>query len=127
MTATALNPHPDRLLPADPTTREIARRLYAEVADAPIYSPHGHVDARLLLEDEPFGDPAALLITPDHYVTRMLHAVGVPLIELGLTRRGDVVQASGREVWRRLCENWMPFSVHPFGSGSRASSRTCSD
>jgi glucuronate isomerase len=113
MTATALNPHPDRLLPADPTTREIARRLYAEVADAPIYSPHGHVDARLLLEDEPFGDPAALLITPDHYVTRMLHAVGVPLTELGLTRRGDVVQASGREVWRRLCENWDAFLGTP--------------
>ncbi|WP_438893515.1 hypothetical protein, partial [Bacillus cereus group sp. BC2] len=85
---TALAPHPDRLFPADPGVRDIARRLYAEVATAPILSPHGHVDARMLADDEPFPDPAALLITPDHYVTRMLHAVDVPLDELGLARDG---------------------------------------
>jgi glucuronate isomerase len=113
MTTSALKPHPDRLLPADPATRDVARRLYAEVADAPIYSPHGHVDARLLLEDEPFGDPAELLITPDHYVTRMLHAVGVPLTELGLARNGEKSPASGREIWRRLCENWDVFLGTP--------------
>jgi glucuronate isomerase len=110
---TALAPHPDRLLPADPTTREVARRLYAEVADAPIYSPHGHVDAHMLLDDEPFGDPAALLITPDHYVTRMLHAVGVPLERLGLARNGEPPQASGREIWRVLCEHWDVFLGTP--------------
>jgi glucuronate isomerase len=109
----ALTPHPDRLLPPDPATRDVARRLYAEVAEAPIYSPHGHVDARLLLDDEPFGDPAELLITPDHYVTRMLHAVGVPLTELGLARNGVKSQASGREIWRRLCENWDAFLGTP--------------
>ena len=42
---TALAPHPDRLFPADPVERDLARRLHASVADAPIYSPHGHVDA----------------------------------------------------------------------------------
>jgi glucuronate isomerase len=110
---TALAPHPDRLLPADPTTREVARHLYAEVADAPIYSPHGHVDAHMLLDDEPFGDPAALLITPDHYVTRMLHAVGVPLERLGLARNGEPPQASGREIWRVLCEHWDVFLGTP--------------
>lgn len=108
--ATPLAPHPDRLLPADPTMREIARRLYAEVADAAIYSPHGHVDARTLLDDEPFGDPAALLITPDHYVTRMLHAVGVPLDRLGL---GPGATTPGREIWRALCENWDAFLGTP--------------
>lgn len=108
-----LAPHPDRLLPADPATRDVARRLYAEVADAAIYSPHGHVDAHLLLDDEPFGDPAALLITPDHYVTRLLHAVGVPLTDLGLRRDGEPSQASGREIWRRLCENWDVFLGTP--------------
>ena len=35
---TALAPHPDRLLPADPGTRAVARDLYAAVAKAPIYS-----------------------------------------------------------------------------------------
>ena len=34
--------HPDRLLPADPA-RGLARRLYEEVADLPIVSPHGDV------------------------------------------------------------------------------------
>jgi glucuronate isomerase len=110
MTTTALAPHPDRLLPADPATRDIARRLYAEVADAPIYSPHGHVDARMLLDDEPFGDPAALLITPDHYVTRLLHAVGIPLDRLGL---GAGESVAGREIWRTLCENWDVFLGTP--------------
>ncbi len=109
----SLAPHPDRLLPADPGTREVARRLYAEVSDAPVYSPHGHVEARMLLDDEPFGDPAALLITPDHYVTRLLHAVGVPLTELGLRRDGEPPRSSGREVWRRLCENWDVFLGTP--------------
>ena len=42
----------------------------------------------LLADDAPFPDPAALLITPDHYVTRMLHALGVSLGELGLARNG---------------------------------------
>lgn len=124
---TSLAPHPDRLLPADPATRDVARRLYAEVAAAPIYSPHGHVDARMLLGDEPFGDPAALLITPDHYVTRLLHAVGVPLSELGVAEsagskagaaptgstKPSSTEPSGREIWRRLCENWDAFLGTP--------------
>ena len=32
--------------------------------------PHGHVDPRLLLEDSRFPIRPALLVTPDHYVTR---------------------------------------------------------
>ncbi|WP_426595274.1 glucuronate isomerase [Cellulomonas sp. McL0617] len=110
---TLLQPHPDRLLPSDPGRRDIARRLYAEVADAPIYSPHGHVDARLLLDDQPFGDPATLLITPDHYVLRLLHAAGVPLDDLGLGRDGAAPTAAGREVWRRLAEHWDLFLGTP--------------
>ncbi|CAN5445235.1 glucuronate isomerase [soil metagenome] len=107
---TTLSPHPDRLLPADPGERRIARRLYAEVADAPILSPHGHVDASMLLVDDLFPDPSALLITPDHYVTRLLHSLGVPLDELGL---GGTGAASGRAIWRRLCEHWDDFLGTP--------------
>ncbi|TDP99475.1 MULTISPECIES: glucuronate isomerase [unclassified Leifsonia] len=110
---TALAPHPDRLFPADPGVRDLARRLHAEVATAPILSPHGHVDARMLADDEPFPDPAALLITPDHYVTRMLHAVGVPLDDLGLARDGRPSTADGRSIWRRLCEHWDVFLGTP--------------
>jgi glucuronate isomerase len=73
----ALTLHPDRLLPAEPGVREIARRLYAAVRERPIVSPHGHVDPQLLLHDTPFADPTSLFIQPDHYVTRLLHAGGI--------------------------------------------------
>ena len=75
---------PDRLLPIEPSARAVARRLYDSVSDAPILSPHGHVDPRLLLDDLPFSDPVELLVRHDHYVTRMLHASGVSLERLGL-------------------------------------------
>ena len=88
-------------------TREIARGLYDEVATAPIISPHGHVDPRLLLDDQPFRDPAELLITRDHYVTRMLHSAGLELGELGLDPSRTV---DPREIWRRLAENWHRFA-----------------
>ncbi|MCL2516294.1 MAG: glucuronate isomerase [Microbacteriaceae bacterium] len=110
---TELSPHPDRLLPADPATREVARRLYGEVAAAPILSPHGHVDARLLLADEPFPDPAALFITPDHYVTRLLHAQGVPLERLGAGGAAAGAETDGRAIWRELCAHWDAFLGTP--------------
>ncbi|MDR6867113.1 glucuronate isomerase [Microbacterium resistens] len=109
MTSAPLTPHPDRLLPADPGVRRIARALYAEVADAPILSPHGHVDAALLADDLPFPDPATLLITPDHYVLRLLHATGTSLDALG---RGPA-PADPRDVWRAFCTNWDVFLGTP--------------
>ena len=87
MTSLAL--HPDRLFPADPSTREVARRLYDSVKELPIISPHSHVPPEWISDDIPFRDPASLLITPDHYVTRLLHAHGVPLQELGVGQ-GDL-------------------------------------
>ncbi len=105
---------PDRLLPADPGVREIARGLYEQTKDKPIVSPHGHVDARLLADDDAFPDPAQLLITPDHYVTRLLHAHGVPLEALGLTNRVTGEQAAdSRAVWRTFCSQWHVFRATP--------------
>ena len=103
---------PDRLLPADPEMRAVARRLYDTVRDLPILSPHGHVDARLLVDDAPFRDPATLLVTPDHYVTRLLHASGVPLSALGLGRT-DLDDRESSQVWRTLCANWTLFRGTP--------------
>lgn len=112
---TALAPHPDRLFSANPVERDIARRLHAEVADAPIFSPHGHIEASMLLENGSFPDPAALLITPDHYVTRLLHSVGIGLDQLGLARTDKAIQpeASGRDIWRHLSSNWDLFLGTP--------------
>jgi glucuronate isomerase len=100
-----LSLHPDRLLPADPGVRSIARRLYHAVRALPIVAPHGHVDPRLLLDDTPFADPTSLLIQPDHYVTRLLHAGGVNLAALGVGA-GPLDEERARAAWRLLCENW---------------------
>src|SRR5450631_4851779 len=102
---TSLALHPDRLLPADPAVRDIARRLYGAVRDLPIISPHGHVNPRILLDDVPFRDPAQLFVTPDHYVTRLLHASGVPLEALGVGQ-GPLSETAAREAWRLLCSHW---------------------
>lgn len=96
-----------RLFPSDLRVRELAAELYAEVADAPIISPHGHVDPRLLADDVPFTDPAELFLTRDHYVTRLLHAGGVSLGELGLDRDRAV---DPRETWRILAAHWHRFA-----------------
>jgi len=97
--------NPDRLLPADPSERAIARRLHNAVADLPVISPHGHVDPRLLLDNRPFPDPATLFVTPDHYVTRLLHAGGIHLDALGVGQ-GELTEEASRRVWRLLCGNW---------------------
>ncbi|GAA2609978.1 glucuronate isomerase [Paractinoplanes durhamensis] len=105
---------------SDPTfaidTRQagIARELYAVARDLPLLSPHGHVDPRLLADDEPFPDPARLLIVPDHYVTRMLLSQGIPPSRLGVPRRdGGPVETDGRTIWRLLAENWHLFRGTP--------------
>ena len=108
----ALELHPDRLLPADPSVRAVARRLYDAVRQLPIVSPHGHVDPRILLDDEPFRDPASLFVTPDHYITRLLHASGVPLDALGVGA-GPLGEDQARAVWRQLCAHWPVFRGTP--------------
>jgi glucuronate isomerase len=72
----------DRLLPSDPGTRAVGRRLYNGIRNLPIVSPHGHADPRWFAEDEPFPNPAQLFVTPDHYISRMLYSQGVPLEDL---------------------------------------------
>jgi glucuronate isomerase len=102
---------PDRLLPSDTATRRVARQLYEQVAELPIISPHGHVDPALLLENQPFADAAELFIAHDHYVTRLIHAAGVPLIELGIPdRTSGAPVASPRAVWRTFCAHWYLFA-----------------
>lgn len=107
-----LSLHPDRLLPVDAAVRPIARRLYAAVRDLPIISPHGHVDPRILRDDTPFTDPTALFIQPDHYVTRLLHANGVPLDRLGVGE-GPLPEDRAREAWRLFCANWAVYRGTP--------------
>ncbi|GAA4967059.1 glucuronate isomerase [Kineococcus glutinatus] len=104
----------DRILPTEPATRSLARELYAAVRDLPVISMHGHVDAALLARDEPFSDPAQLLVVPDHYVTRMLVSQGVRLEDLGVPRLdGGPVERDPRAIWRRFCAGWHLFRGTP--------------
>src|SRR5262249_19197378 len=66
----------DRLFPADPATRDVARRLFESIRSLPLISPHGHTEPRWYAENAAFPDPAQLIVVPDHYVTRMLVSQG---------------------------------------------------
>jgi glucuronate isomerase len=106
--------HPDRLFPAEPRLREIARALHARVSDLPIVSPHGHTDPAWFATDAPFVDPAALLIVPDHYVFRMLYSQGVPLEALGIpTADGGATGQDPRAIWRLFAEHYHLFRGTP--------------
>ncbi|MGE3692483.1 MAG: glucuronate isomerase [Novosphingobium sp.] len=101
--------HPDRLLPADPAVRAIARELYAGVVDLPIISPHGHTDAEWLASNANFGNAAELLLHPDHYLFRMLYSQGVPLEALGIGNP----DADPRKSWRLFAERYHLFRGTP--------------
>jgi glucuronate isomerase len=108
---------PDRCFSSDPTVRAHARDLYGEIRDLPLVCPHGHVPIALLADPSArFGDPAELLIVPDHYVVRMLYSQGVPLEALGIpTRDGTPYERDPRAIWRRFCEGYHLFRGTPTG------------
>jgi Glucuronate isomerase len=106
--------HPDRLFSADPTQRAIARRLYDEVKNLPIVSPHGHTDPQWFADNAPFGNATELLIRPDHYVFRMMYSLGVPMESLGIpTRDGTPVETDPRKTWRLFAEHYYAFRGTP--------------
>ena len=112
MTASFLSD--DRLFPAEPSVREISRRLYARVRALPIVSPHGHTDPAWFALNEAFPDPATLLIVPDHYVFRMLYSQGIPLESLGIPRvDGGPVEQDPRKIWHLLAKHWHLFRGTP--------------
>jgi glucuronate isomerase len=108
----ALQPHPDRAFPAG-EAREVARRIHDSTRSLPLLCLHGHVDAGLFASDEAFGNPADLLVVPDHYVTRMLVSQGVSPDRLGLPRADGTRTAEPREIWREFCSHWHLFLGTP--------------
>lgn len=109
-----MNLHPDRLFPADPATRAIARRLYATVKGLAIVSPHGHTDPQWFADDTPFADASALFIAPDHYVFRMLYSHGVRLEDLGIPRAdGGPLEKDTRKIWRTFAAHYHLFRGTP--------------
>jgi glucuronate isomerase len=106
--------HPDRLFPAEPSMRKIARRLYAEVTDLPIISPHGHTEPAWYALNQSFPDPSTLFVKPDHYIFRMLCSQGVSLDDLGVSRRDNGrVETDSLKIWRLLAKHWHLFRGTP--------------
>ncbi len=102
--------HEDRLFPAEPGTRQIAKALYSQVRLLPIISPHGHTQASWFAKNEPFPDPAKLFVQPDHYVYRMLYSQGVSMDELEI---GTAELKDPRGVWRIFARHYYLFRGTP--------------
>ena len=116
--------HPKWYLPEDryfnpaPAQRQVAMRLYQAVANLPLISPHGHVDPRLLAdENATFGTPTELFIIPDHYIFRMLYSQGIPLEALGVPRLdGGPVEQDHRKIWQIFADHFYLFRGTPTGA-----------
>ena len=105
--------HPDRLLPAEPGVRAIARRLYEPVAALPIISPHGHTDPAWFATNANWSNATELLLAPDHYLFRMLYSQGVPLEALGVGSRAGPSSIDPRAAWRTFAAHYHLFRGTP--------------
>ncbi|HZL57124.1 MAG TPA: glucuronate isomerase [Bryobacteraceae bacterium] len=103
----------ERLFPAEGTARAVATKLYDTVRDLPIISPHGHTDPQWFADNEPFPDPSALFIQPDHYIFRMLYSQGISMESLGVPQLDGKQSADPREVWRIFARNYYLFRGTP--------------
>lgn len=109
--------HEDRYFSPDPSIRGYARRIYEEIKDLPIVSPHGHVDPQLFVDNKPFPNPTQLFLIPDHYIYRMLYSQGVPMENLGIPPiDGTEVETDPVKIWKLFAENYHLFTGTPSGN-----------
>jgi glucuronate isomerase len=107
--------HPDRLFPVESKSRDLSRKLYETVKDAPIVSPHGHCDPAWFSENRNFRDPVALLLTPDHYVLRMLYSQGLKLETFGVQQqdRKPDIAFDPRQAFKQFAQHFKLFRGTP--------------
>jgi len=109
--------NPDRFFDPDPAIRRVAREIYHETTELPLVCPHGHVDPRLLASNDPFPEPTALILQPDHYILRMLYSRGVGLEQLGVPPRdGSGVERDPRRIWSTFARHYYLFRGTPTGA-----------
>lgn len=107
----------DRFFDPDPAIRKIARELYGQVKDLPLVCPHGHVDPALFAANEPFPDPARLILVPDHYIFRMLYSQGIALESLGIQPLdGSTCERDSRKIWQLFADHFFLFAGTPTGA-----------
>ena len=99
----------NRLLVSAAADSSLAVELYNEIRDLPIISPHGHVDPSLFVGNQKFESPTDLFIYHDHYITRLLHADGVAMVELRKPQT-DADFAHAKNAWVKFFERWAMFA-----------------
>ena len=104
---------PDRYFSSKKDVRRVASRLFEEIRELPIVSPHGHADPMWFASNQPLGDPTAALVQVDHYVIRMLYSQGVKLGELGIFPKGQESGVTQRNAWRTFASNYQLFRGTP--------------
>jgi len=115
----------DLFFPHDPAVRKTARDLYESIKNLPLLSPHGHTEARWFAENTPFDNPTDLMITPDHYIFRMLFSRGISLDSLRIPRKdGSRMEGDPRDVWRLFAKYFYLFAGTPTGLWIREELRT---
>lgn len=118
---TELTMNPDRLLGTEEKAIEVARRLYEDIKNLPIISPHGHTDPSWFNENDNFKNATDLLIRPDHYVFRMLYSQGYALETLGIPQHGELGDISAylntdpEAIWQIFADNYYLFVGTPSG------------
>src|ERR1700722_12908799 len=111
--------HEHRLFPVEGAARSVAIKLYETIKDAPIISPHGHTDPTWFADNQPFPNPTALFLQPDHYIFRMLYSQGISLESLGIPQQGELgdpgaaQQIDPRAAWRIFAANFFLFRGTP--------------
>lgn len=106
-----LNLHTDRLFPVENKSREICRDLYESVANLPILSPHGHTDPKWFSQNKPFENPTDLLLTPDHYLVRMLFSQGITMEQLGFGANNGAKDP--KAIWKIFATNYHLYRATP--------------
>ena len=105
---------PERYFPSEPGMRAIAVELFHGIRNLPIVSPHGHTDPAWFAGDAPFEDAVSLLLTPDHYLLRMLYSQGMALEALGLPPLdGGACETDRRKIWRLFASHYHIFRGTP--------------
>lgn len=99
----------DRYFDPIPGQKEWAKQLYQLVNDAPIVSPHGHVNPAIFSQaDYRYDNPVTAVFQSDHYILRMLYSQGIFYEQL-------ISNVDPRQAWKTFAEHFYLFYGTPSG------------